>query len=105
MALTIGLPALGTAGPVVAVGDCSKHGTSERMALQGCLNQNADGDSTLVEIESGDSVRVEAPEDLRLKEHVGQTVKITGNRQEDKDDCTMYFQASQVEKLCDRCEM
>ena len=104
-ALTIGLLVLGTAGLAVAGGDYSKHGKSETMALQGCLNQDADGDFTLVEIESGDSVRVEAPENLRIKEHVGQTVKITGNWQEDKTDYTMYFQAERIEKLSDRCEM
>ncbi|HSN53358.1 MAG TPA: hypothetical protein VLT32_01745 [Candidatus Sulfomarinibacteraceae bacterium] len=104
-AITIGLLVLGTAGLAGAGDDHSKHGTSSKMALQGCLNQDANGDFTLVEIESGDSVRVEAPEDLRIEEHVGQTVKITGNWQEDKADYTMYFQAEKIEKLSDRCEM
>lgn len=105
VAITIGLLVLGTAGLASAGGDDSKHAKSETMALQGCLNQDSNGDFTLVEIESGDSVRVKAPEKLRIGEHVGQTVELTGNWQEDKVDYTMYFQASNIKTLSDRCEM
>lgn len=105
VALTVGLLVLGTAGLATAGDDYTKHKKGEEIALQGCLNQDDNGDFTLVELESGDAVRVKTSEDLRIDEHVGQTVKVTGNWQEDKDDKTMCFYVSNVEKLSDRCEL
>lgn len=82
VALTVGMLAL--AGSAVA--DCgAEHAKNDQsradrmVSLQGCLSQNMDGSFRLIERESGESVELEAAQDLRIDDHVGQTVKVTGH--------------------------
>ena len=78
VALTVGL--LAVAGAAVA--DCgaehAKAGSDQMVSLQGCLSQDMDGNFRLIEQESGESITLEASEDVRIDNHVGQTVKVTG---------------------------
>lgn len=102
VAMTIGLLVLGGAAFVSAGDSYSK---SETMALQGCLSEDANGNFTLVEKESGDSIRLTAPEEVRIDEHVGQTVELTGSWEQGESGMSNYFRVSKIEILSESCDM
>lgn len=76
----------------------------DTMSLSGCLNQGQDGNFTLVERESGDSISIKAPENLRLADHVGETVKVTGQWVEKESEYQRYFKVSEIETVSASCQ-
>ncbi|HOC43378.1 MAG TPA: hypothetical protein PKJ99_10245 [Thermoanaerobaculales bacterium] len=99
--LAVGLLAVAAAG--VAIAD-EKSG--ETMSLRGCLNEDADGLYTLIEQESGDKIKVQAESSkgIRLEDHVGHTVRVTGQWVEEESQYLRYFKVSAIDSLSESCQ-
>lgn len=100
VALAVGLLALASAG--LAAADDK---TGETTSLVGCLDKDVGGAFTLIEQESGDRVAIEgSSKDVRLDDHVGHTVKITGQWVDDENLYRRYFEVSSIDMVSDSCE-
>lgn len=102
VALAVGLLGLMTAGLAVA-GETTSDTDGEKVALTGCLSQDSTGIFSLVESESGDSITVEAPDDLGIDTHVGHMVKVTGQWAESEGQ-DRYFQVTEIEMVSESCQ-
>lgn len=100
VALAVGLLALASAG-LVAADDKA----GETMSLVGCLDKDVGGAFTLIERESGDRVAIEgSTKDIRLDDHVGHTVKVTGEWVEEESQYLRYFKVSAIDSLSESCQ-
>lgn len=100
VAVAAGLFAL--AGSGLAIAD-NKAG--ESTSLLGCLDKDVGGSFTLVEQESGDRIAIESSaEDVRLDDHVGHTVKVTGQWVDDEKQYRRYFEVAAIDMVSDSCQ-
>lgn len=129
VALTIGLmtfagAAVADCGAEHAKNDKAKAEKGEMVALQGCLSVEMDGTFRLIEQESGESIELEAREEVRIGDHVGRTVEVTGTwvdergssddgsgneygsdtARDAKDKEGKTFKVSRIETVAESCE-
>jgi hypothetical protein len=97
--LAVGLVVLAGIGLAAADNE-----TGETTSLVGCLDEDVSGSFTLVEQESGDRIALESSEDLRLEDHVGHTIKVTGKWIDDEEQYRHYFQVSAIDMVSDSCQ-
>jgi len=90
------LLALAPFAPVVGqeVSETGDPETTQETTLTGQLSTDEMGGYVLIEGESGDSVKLQGPEDLA--DHVGSNVVVTGTWEED-DEGVRYLQVTLVE--------
>jgi hypothetical protein len=97
--LAVGLVVLAGVGLAAA-----NEKAGETTSLVGCLDTDAGGSITLVEQESGEQVALKGANDVRLDDHVGHTVKVTGKWIEDEKQYRRYFEVSAIDMVSDSCQ-